>query len=118
MGPDIQAIIIILRQIGRGDEVRILTVSGIETTYMNCSGPYLHSGGGVLDEVISPFTALICNATDFEVSCTVPAFEGNITAGKAPEALWIITRDSRMNNRNKQLSITRNIMLFFPSCAI
>ena len=58
------------------------------------------------------------NGTDFEVSCTILAIEGNITARKALEAMWIITCDPKMNNRNEQLSITRDLMPFFPSCAI
>ena len=58
------------------------------------------------------------NGTDFEISCTILAFEDNIVARKALEALWIMASDPKINNRNEQLFTTRDLMPFLPSCAI
>ena len=58
------------------------------------------------------------NGTDSEVSCTIPAFEDKIAARKALEPLWITARDPKMNNKNEQLSITRELMPFLSFCAI
>ena len=58
------------------------------------------------------------SGTDFEISCTILAFEDNIASRKALEALWIMARDPSMNNKNEQLSITRELMPFLSYCAI
>ena len=58
------------------------------------------------------------SGADFRISCTILAYEDNIAARKALEALWIMARDPKMNNRNEQLSITRDLMPFLSFCAV
>ena len=58
------------------------------------------------------------NGNDFDVKCSVLAFETCTSARKTLEAAWILTRDPKMNSRNEHLSITSDLMPFIGSCEL
>ena len=55
---------------------------------------------------------------DFDVKCTILAFETDISARKTLEAAWILTRNPAMNSRNEHLSITSDLMPFVGLCEL
>ncbi|EYB86087.1 hypothetical protein Y032_0286g1413 [Ancylostoma ceylanicum] len=55
---------------------------------------------------------------DFDVQCTILAFETEISARKALEALWILARTPGLNSRNEQMSITSDLMPFLSLCEL
>ena len=56
------------------------------------------------------------DGVDFNVMCIILACEKEISARKALEAGWILTRNPRMNSRNEQISVMSDLMPFLPSC--
>ncbi|EYC07870.1 hypothetical protein Y032_0068g178 [Ancylostoma ceylanicum] len=55
---------------------------------------------------------------DFDVRCTILAYEPDISARKSLEAFWISARNPKMNNRNEHLSITNDLMPFISLCEL
>ena len=55
---------------------------------------------------------------DYNVKCTILAYEPEISARKALEAFWIASKNPEMNNRNECLSITNDFMPFLPLCEL
>ena len=51
---------------------------------------------------------------DFDIKCTILAFESSTPARKALEACFIISRNPRMNGRNEHLSITSDFLPYLP----
>ncbi|EYC19566.1 hypothetical protein Y032_0024g941 [Ancylostoma ceylanicum] len=49
------------------------------------------------------------NGSDFNVKCKILALESEISARKALEAAWILTRNPGMNNKNECLSLTMTL---------
>ncbi|EYC29564.1 hypothetical protein Y032_0006g3039 [Ancylostoma ceylanicum] len=58
------------------------------------------------------------NGEDFNVMCTILAYEPDISARKVLEAFWISVRNPKMNNRNECLSITNDFLSFIPHCEL
>ena len=56
------------------------------------------------------------DGNDFEIMCTILAYEDEIAARKVLEAAWISARDPRMNSKNERTSITSDLMPYLPSC--
>ena len=55
---------------------------------------------------------------DFDVKCTILAYETEITARKALEAAWILTRNPVMNNKNECVSVTSELLPFVSLCEL
>ena len=55
---------------------------------------------------------------DFDVKCTILAFETDVSARKTLEAAWILTRNPAMNSRNEHLSIPSDLMPFVGWCEL
>ncbi|EYC03675.1 hypothetical protein Y032_0092g2556 [Ancylostoma ceylanicum] len=55
---------------------------------------------------------------DFDVKCTILAYEERSSARKTLEAFWICKRNPRMNSRNEHLAITSDLMPFLSLCEL
>ncbi|EYC18626.1 hypothetical protein Y032_0027g1622 [Ancylostoma ceylanicum] len=55
---------------------------------------------------------------DFNIRCTILAYESQTSARKALEAFWITERAPRMNSRNEHLVVTSDLMPFPSLCEL
>ncbi|EYC01492.1 hypothetical protein Y032_0106g3723 [Ancylostoma ceylanicum] len=55
---------------------------------------------------------------DFNIRCTILAYESQTSARKALEAFWITERAPRMNSRNEHLAVTSDLMPFLSLCEL
>ena len=55
---------------------------------------------------------------DFDIKCTILAYEKETSARKTLEAFWIRSRNPAMNNKNECLSITDEFMPFLSLCGL
>ena len=55
---------------------------------------------------------------DFDVKCTILAYEPQTSARKTLVAFWICKRNPRMNGRNEHLAITSDLMPFLSLCEL
>uniref|UniRef100_A0A7I4Z2R7 Reverse transcriptase domain-containing protein n=1 Tax=Haemonchus contortus TaxID=6289 RepID=A0A7I4Z2R7_HAECO len=55
---------------------------------------------------------------DFDVKCTILAYEDSIGARKTLEAFWIRHRNPSMNNKNECINITGDLLPFIPLCEL
>ncbi|EYB88719.1 hypothetical protein Y032_0242g3412 [Ancylostoma ceylanicum] len=58
------------------------------------------------------------SGSDFNVRCSILAIESEISARKALEAAWILTRNPGMNNKNECLSLTSDLLPFLSLCEL
>ena len=56
--------------------------------------------------------------SDFDVRCKILALESEISARKALEAAWILTRNPGMNNKNECLPLTSDLLPFLSLCEL
>lgn len=60
----------------------------------------------------------VYNGNDFEVNVPLRPHVGCISAKKALEAFWILTRNPGINNRNEYLAVTNDFLPFATHCEL
>ena len=56
------------------------------------------------------------DGNDYSVMCTILAHEDDISARKLLEASFILARSPKLNSRNEQLAISRDLLPFLDPC--